>query len=91
MAKHDDISDDILKANKNFTNVQKRKRKQSLALSEYLSKKRKKHNVKREQQKLQVESGDVETEKFQNEFEKFTNTENATYKCACTNRQVIVS
>ena len=39
LAKHDDISDDILKASENITNITKRKRKQSLALSEYLGKK----------------------------------------------------
>ena len=55
-AKHDDITDDILKVSKNVTYVTKRKRKQSLALTEYLSKKRKKHNVKRKQQNLQVQS-----------------------------------
>ena len=85
-AKHDDITYDILKASKNVRHVTNRKRKQSLALSEYLSKKRKKHNVKREQQNLQVKIGNVAVGQFQNEFEKFTNSENATKtKEVCNN------
>ena len=45
-AKHDDITDDILKASKNVRHVTKRKRKQSLVLSEYLCKKCKKGTTK---------------------------------------------
>ena len=41
------ISDETLKQRESVQNIAKYKRKQSLLLSEYLSKKRKKHNVKK--------------------------------------------